>query len=109
MYGKSSSPLLVSIPNEVRTDLWLSSTSDAERSVKLYVGFPGSELSPSSSDKMLSIMSLADKCIVVGCFVCGDYDKILMKTGQFSDNIRVTENGLVSGVERVLKSSNSAF
>ena len=42
-------------------------------------------------------MSLADKCIVVGCFVCGDYDKILMETGKFSDNIRVTENGLVSG------------
>ena len=54
-------------------------------------------------------MSLADKCIVVGCVVCGDYDKILMKTGKFSDNIRVTENGLVSGVNRVLKSSNSAF
>ena len=54
-------------------------------------------------------MSLADKCIVVGCFVCGDYDKILMETGKFSDNIRVTENGLVSGVDRVLKSSNSAF
>ena len=32
-------------------------------------------------------MSLADKCIVVGCFVCGDYDKILMETGKFSDNI----------------------
>ena len=44
-------------------------------------------------------MSLADKCIVVGCFVCWDYDKILMETGKFSDNIRVTENGLVSGVE----------
>ena len=28
MYGKSSSSSLVSIPNEVRTDLWLSSTSD---------------------------------------------------------------------------------
>ena len=54
MYGKSSSSSLVSIPNEVRTDLWLSSTSDAERSVRLYVGFPGSELSPSSSDKMLT-------------------------------------------------------
>ena len=40
-------------------------------------------------------MSLADKCIVVGCFVCGDYDKFLMETGKFSDNIRVTENGLV--------------
>ena len=105
MYGKSSSSSLVSIPNEVRTDLWLSSTSDAERSVRLYVGFPGSELSPSSFD----VMSLADKCIVVGCFVCRDYDKILMETGKFSDNIRFTENGLVSGVDRVLKSSNSAF
>ena len=47
-------------------------------------------------------MYLADKCIVVGCFVCWDYDKILMETGKFSDNIRVTENGLVSGVDRVL-------
>ena len=54
MYGKSSSTSLVSIRNEVRTDLWLSSTSDAERSVRLYVGLPGSELSPSSSDKMLT-------------------------------------------------------
>ena len=44
-------------------------------------------------------MSLADKCIVVGCFVCGDYDKLLMETGKFSDNIRVTENGLVSGTK----------
>ena len=49
------------------------------------------------------VMSLADKCRVVGCFVCGDYDKILVETGKFSDNIRVTENGLLSGVDRVLK------
>ena len=54
MYGKSSSSSLVSIPNEVRTDLRLSSSSDAERSVRLYVEFPGSELSPSSFDKMLT-------------------------------------------------------
>ena len=47
------------------------------------------------------VMSLADKCIVVGCFVRGDYDKILMETGKFSDNIRVTENGLVSGVNNI--------
>ena len=32
-------------------------------------------------------MSLADNSIVVGCFVCGDYDKILMETGKFSNNI----------------------
>ena len=50
-------------------------------------------------------MSLADKCIVVGCFVRGDYNKILMETGTFSNNNRVTENGLVSGVDRVLKSA----
>ena len=54
MYGKSSSSSLVSIPNEVRTDLWLSSTSDAEKSVRFYEGFPGSEFSPSSSVKMLT-------------------------------------------------------
>ena len=47
-------------------------------------------------------MSLADKCIVVGYFVCGDYDKILMETGKFFSNIRVTENGLMSGVDRGL-------
>ena len=98
MYGKSSSSSLVSFPNGVRTDLWLSSTSDAEQSVKLYVGFPGSEFLCQDAD----IMSLADKCLVVGCFVCEDYDKILMETGKFSDNIRVTDNELVSGVHRVL-------
>ena len=54
MYGKSSSSSLVSIPNEMRTDLWFSNTSDAEKSMRLYVGFPGSALSPSSSDKMLT-------------------------------------------------------
>ena len=40
------------ISNEVRTDLWLSSTSDAEISVRLYVGFP-SELRLISSVKIL--------------------------------------------------------
>ena len=54
MYGKFSSSSLVSIPDEVRTDLWLFSTSNAEKSVRLYVGFPGRELSPGSSDKMLA-------------------------------------------------------
>ena len=62
MYGKSSSSSLVSIPNEMRTDLcdlsedrvWLPSTSDAEKSVGLYVGLSWYELSPSSSAKMLT-------------------------------------------------------
>ena len=54
MYGKSSSSPFVSIPKEVRTDLWLFSTSDAEKSVRLYVGFRWSELSPSSSNKILT-------------------------------------------------------
>ena len=41
MYDKSSSSPLVPIPNEVRIDLWLSSTSDAEKSVRMYVGSQG--------------------------------------------------------------------
>ena len=32
-----------------------------------------------------------------------------METGKFSGNLRVTENGLVSGVDRAYKSSNSTF
>ena len=32
-----------------------------------------------------------------------------METGKFSDNLRGTENGLVSSVDRAFKSSNSTF
>ena len=32
-----------------------------------------------------------------------------METGKFSDNLRVQENGLLFGVDRVFKSSNSTF
>ena len=52
------------------------------------------------------VILLADKCIVIRSFVCMNYDKVLMETGRFSDNLRVTENGLVSGVDRAFKSSN---
>ena len=54
MYGKSSSSSLVCMPNEVimRTDLWLSSTSNAKKSVRLYVGF---------LCQYTDVMSLADK------------------------------------------------
>ena len=55
------------------------------------------------------VIPLADKCIVARRFVCRNYDKVLMETGQFSDNLRVTENELVSGVDRAFKSSDSTF
>ena len=55
------------------------------------------------------VILLADKCIVIRSFVCRNYDKVLIETGKFSDNFRVTENGLVSGVDRAFKSSNSTF
>ena len=61
MYGKSSLSSLVSIPNEVRTDLWLSSTSDAEKSARMYVGFLGSELIPIFFCQDADVMGLADK------------------------------------------------
>ena len=57
----------------------------------------------------VDVVSLADKGIVVRCFVCRNYDKVLMETGKLCDNIRVTKNGLVSGVDRMFKSSDSAF
>ena len=57
----------------------------------------------------VDVVSLADKGIVVRCFVCKNNDKVLMETGKFCDNIRVIKNGLVSGVDRMFKSSDSAF
>ena len=57
----------------------------------------------------VDVVYLADKGIVVRCFVCRNYDKVLMETGKPCDNIRVTKNGLVSGVDRLFKSSDSAF
>ena len=59
----------------------------------------------------VDVVSLVDKGIVVRCFVCRNYDKTLMETGKqwVCDNTRVTKNGLVSGVDRMFKSSDSAF
>ena len=60
-------------------------------------------------DQDIDVVFLANKCIVIGGFVGRNYNKILMETGKFMDNIRVTKNGLVSGVDRMFKSSDSAF
>ena len=57
----------------------------------------------------VDVILLEDKCIVVRSFVCRNYDKVLMEPGKLSENLRVTENGLVSGVDRRFKSSNSTF
>ena len=54
-------------------------------------------------------VSLANKGIIIACFVGWNYNKILMETGKLTDNIRVTTNGLGSGVDRMFKSSDSAF
>ena len=43
MYGKTRSSSVVCITKEMRTDLWMTKTSDAEQSVILYKGFPGSK------------------------------------------------------------------
>ena len=57
----------------------------------------------------VDVVSLADKGIVVRCFVCRNYDEVLMETGKLCENIRVIKSGLVSGVDRMFKSSDSAF
>ena len=60
-------------------------------------------------DQDVDVVFLANKCIVIGGFVGRNYNKILMETGKFMDNIRVMKNGLVSGVDRMFQSSDSAF
>ena len=60
-------------------------------------------------DQDVDVVFHADKGIVIGSFVGRNYNKILMETGKLMDNIRVTKNGLGSGVDRMFKSSDSAF
>ena len=58
----------------------------------------------------MSTYSLADEGIVVRCFVCRiELWQSSMETGKFCDNIRVIKNGLVSGVDSMFKTSDSAF
>ena len=45
-------------------------------------------------DQDVDVVSLANKGIVIGCFVGRNYNKIIMETGKLTDNIRVTKNGL---------------
>ena len=54
-------------------------------------------------DQDINVVSLANKGIVIGCFVGRNYNKILMEKRKLTDNIRVTKNGLGSGVDRVVK------
>ena len=60
-------------------------------------------------DQDVDVLSLANKCLVIGCFVGRNYNNILMETGKLTDNIRVTKNGFGYGVDRMYKSSDSAF
>ena len=76
IHGKYRSSSLVCTLKEVRADLGLSIISDAKIFVRWQKGFPSNELTPSSSAKK----SLADKCIVVRCSVCGQYDNSLMES-----------------------------
>ena len=59
-------------------------------------------------DQDVDVMSLANTGTVIGCFVRRNYNEILM-TGKLTDNIKVTKNGLGSGVDRMFQSSDSTF
>ena len=60
-------------------------------------------------DQDVDEVSLVYKGIVIRCFVGRNYNKILMETGKLTDNIRVTKNGLGSGVDRMFQSSDPRF
>ena len=57
----------------------------------------------------VDVVFLANKGIVIGFFVGMNYNKILIETRKLTDKIRVTKNGLGPGVDRMLKSSDSAL
>ena len=57
----------------------------------------------------VDVVSLVNKGMIIWCFVGRNYNKILMETGKLTDNIRVTKNGIGSGVDRMFQSSDSAF
>ena len=69
----------------------------------------GCRVSRKFLDQDVDVVTLVNKCIVIGWFVGRNYNKILMETGKLIDNIRVTKNWLGSGVQRIFKSSDSAF
>ena len=56
---------------------------DAEKSVRLYVGFSGSEMQSKFLDQDVNVVFLENKGVVIGGFVSKNYNKILMKTGKF--------------------------
>ena len=89
----------------MRTDFWLSST----KICKIVCRVPRKRVKSKFLYQDADVILLADTCVVVNNFVCMNYDKVLMETGKFSDNLRVIEYGLVSGVDRAFKSSNSTF
>ena len=95
----------------MRTDLWLSSTFDAEKICKLVCRVPRKRVKSKFLYQDADVITLADKCIlvVVRSFVCRNYDKGLVETGKFFENLRVTENGLVSGVDQVQKTEISVY
>ena len=46
-------------------------------------------------DQDIDVVFLANKCIVIGGFVGRNYNKILMETGKFMDNIRQVQGRMV--------------
>ena len=57
----------------------------------------------------VDVVSLADKGIVVRCFVCRNYDKVLMETAKLCDNIRVTKMDSCLVLKECLSRSDFAF
>ena len=52
-------------------------------------------------DQDVDVVFLANKGIVIGSLVGRNYNKILMETGKFMDNISVPKNGLGFDVDRM--------
>ena len=80
-----------------------------QKKCQIVCSFPRNWMVSTFLDHNVDVVFLANKSIVIECFVDKDYNKILTETGKLTDNIKVTKNGLGSGVDRMFKSSDSAF
>ena len=109
MSDKSRSSLFVCIQKEVRTDFVVVQHFCCRKIRQIVCGIPRKWMMSKFQDQNVDVVFLANKGIFIGGFVGRNYNKNLMETGKFTDNIRVTKNGLGSGVDRMFKSSDSAF
>ena len=104
-------PLIICLYSEGSEDRFLVDQLFCCRKIcQILCRVPRKRMESKFLDQDVDVMFLTSKGIIIGCLCRQElYNKIIMETGKLADNIRVTKNGLGSGVDRMFKSWDSAF